>query len=144
VRHAVREQVAADAGGVTFEENLSEERKAAVLEGLDMVVLPSVAESFGIVVLEAWVHRKPVIVCDDSPPACTVKEVGGGVCYTYGYPDELAAAIDRLGTEPELRRALGERGYEAVREHYTWDAIADKFRDQCNRAVLQAGRTKRP
>jgi glycosyltransferase involved in cell wall biosynthesis len=37
----------------------------------------------------------------------------------------LAAAINRLGRDPELRARMGKNGRQRVLEHFSWDAIAE-------------------
>jgi glycosyltransferase involved in cell wall biosynthesis len=40
---------------------------------------------------------------------------------------EIAAAIDRLADDPDLRRAMGERARRAAVEHYNWRPEADRL-----------------
>jgi starch synthase len=41
------------------------------------------------------------------------------------FSSALAAAINRLGRDPELRTRMGKKGRERVLEHFSWDAIAE-------------------
>ena len=41
------------------------------------------------------------------------------------FSSALAAAINRLARDPELRARMGKRGRERVLEHFSWDAIAE-------------------
>ena len=38
---------------------------------------------------------------------------------------DMAAAINRLGRDPDLRAKMGKKGRERVLEHFSWDAIAE-------------------
>jgi glycosyltransferase involved in cell wall biosynthesis len=96
-------------------------------DACDVFVLPSENESFGMVFLEAWARRKPVIgnpVC--GPVACLIEDGEDG--YLCSTPRQIAAAIAQLAAAPELARKLGQAGYEKVKRRYTWDAIAGKVR----------------
>ena len=54
---------------------------------------------------------------------------GNGLLYEEGEPQDLARKIQKLSA-PELRRQLGERGVQKVREHYSWDRVArDRLKD---------------
>ncbi|MFW6237202.1 MAG: glycosyltransferase, partial [Desulfosudaceae bacterium] len=41
-------------------------------------------------------------------------------------PDALAAAIVRIFDNPELARELGQRGYQRVHSHFTWEKAAEQ------------------
>ena len=83
-------------------------------------------EDYGYVTLEAFLARKPVVTASDS--GGTLEFVADGV---NGYvcdptPDALAAAVNRLGADPALAAALGDRGY-GVAAGITWDHVVDRL-----------------
>ena len=88
-------------------------------EGLDALyrhatalVVPSVGyEVFGLVVLEAFARRTPVIVHDLGALPELVEDSGGGLVYSTN--GELVNAIERLRADAALRNELGRRGYDA-------------------------------
>jgi glycosyltransferase involved in cell wall biosynthesis len=90
----------------------------ALYAGAIALLVPSICyEVFGIVSLEAFAQRTPVIVRDlGGLPEC-VQESGGGM--TYRTDEELEAAMERLRREPALRRELGERGYRGYLERWS-------------------------
>ena len=53
-----------------------------------------------------------------------VAECGAGVCVPSGDAGAMAAALTRLAGDPAGRRALGERGREAVRARYSRRSLA--------------------
>jgi glycosyltransferase involved in cell wall biosynthesis len=69
----------------------------------DLVVLPSLGETYGMVVAEALAHAVPVLVSDVGG----VREALGdaGLLVPAGDPRALAAALRRWLTEPDLRVA---------------------------------------
>jgi len=79
-------------------------------------VLPSRTDSFGLVLLEAWQHGKPVVVANVGGPADLVTHGVDGLQAPWGDVDALAAA---------LRRVLCDR-VAKVATHYTWAAVADR------------------
>ncbi len=82
------------------------------------VVVPSLCfETFGFVAIEAFATKTPVIVHDIGALPEVVTTTGGGLIYRT--PAELREAVERLRTEPGLRRELGEQGYRGYLEHYT-------------------------
>lgn len=108
--------------------NFPEAEKSALYAASDMVLYPSAHESFGIVFLEAWAARKPVIGARVGAVAAVIGEGQDGLLITHRSVPELIAAIRTLLANPELRQQMGTAGYQKVRQQYTWDIVADKFR----------------
>ncbi len=109
--------------------NFSEQDKANIFAASDMLVFPSQEESFGIVFLEAWACRKPVIgLRVGAIPAVVTEGVDGWVVE----PDNeaaLAQTICQAIANPSQRAQLGEAGYHKVQQRYTWEIVAGKFRE---------------
>jgi glycosyltransferase involved in cell wall biosynthesis len=75
-------------------------------------VVPSLTyETFGIIIIEAFARKTPVIVRDLGALPEVVEESGGG--FVYRTDAELLQAIDELSGSPRLRSELGEKGYGA-------------------------------
>ncbi|RMG95920.1 MAG: glycosyltransferase family 1 protein [Chloroflexi bacterium] len=108
--------------------NFPEEQKPDIFAAADMLVFPSGHESFGIVFLEAWAAQKPVIGSRIGAIPTVVDEGKDGLLTTHRDLNELIRAINTLLSNPALRHELGTNGYHKVRTHYTWDIVADKFR----------------
>lgn len=91
----------------------------------DALVVPFVAvrEDFGLVTLEAFSSRKPVITCSDSgEPAHIVRDGQTGfVCAPD--PLEIAARIDLLHADPALARRMGEAGAASI-SGIRWETVA--------------------
>ncbi len=76
------------------------------------VIVPSITyETFGIVIIEAFARKTPVIVHDLGALPEVVHDSGGG--FVYRSLEELRAAMKSLAGRPDLRRELGEKGYDA-------------------------------
>jgi glycosyltransferase involved in cell wall biosynthesis len=98
------------------------------LDAADLLCLPSESETFGIVVLEAWSLRTPVVVSDIPPLRELVDNAGGGVAAPRD-PRSLAQVILGLLAEPERLRALGEAGNSYWRNHFTVAAVAKRLEE---------------
>ena len=92
---------------------------AVVIEALRRCafsVAPSLLpESFGIVALEAAAAAKPTIASDTGGLADVVVDGETGFLVAPGDVGGLAAALARLGGEPELRARMGEAARRAGR-----------------------------
>lgn len=81
-------------------------------------LVPSLTyETFGIVMLEAFARKTPVIARRLGALPEIVEESGGGLLYETD--DELVDAIRVLAASPGRRRLFGERGYAAFIEKWS-------------------------
>ncbi len=97
----------------------------AVIRAGDVFVLPSRAEPFGLVLLEAMALGRPVIATRAGGPCEIVADGETGRLVPPGDPDALASALSALLTEPETRRRLGANGLRRYRERYTAERMAE-------------------
>ncbi len=99
------------------------ETKTDALAACDLLCVPSTQESFGAVLVEAWMLGKPVI--GGNAPA--VRElIGEGV---DGYvvdqdPPAIAERIVYLLDHPTLRDEMGRQGREKALSRFTWERLA--------------------
>ena len=58
-----------------------------------------------------------------------IADGASGLLVAPGRADQLAAALERLAADPELRRRLGEQGRAAVLAAFDIDTISSRLRD---------------
>ena len=92
------------------------------------VVLPSEAEGFGLVLIEAMASGIPVVATDAPGIRDVVRHEVTGLLVPVAAPRELAAAMQRIIEDPALRNQLVERGKVEVRERFSWDAVLPAYR----------------
>jgi glycosyltransferase involved in cell wall biosynthesis len=100
------------------------ERRAALYADCLGVVFPPIDEDYGYVTLEAMLCAKPVITCADSgtPLEFVAHEESGLI--TEPEPAALAAAFDRLWSERQLARRMGEAGLARYRAlNLNWPSV---------------------
>lgn len=100
---------------VLFTGFLPDELIRAAYKRSDVVVLPSVKEGFGLVIAEAWLYKKPVIVSKGAGVFELVIDGTNG--YTFD-PGDLRGLVDKLDLvlkNSEAATKMGERGNETVR-----------------------------
>jgi len=91
--------------------------KRDLLASATIVAQPSRVESLGLVLIEAWANRKPVIAADIAVSRELVVSSGGGVLIPFGDATQLAAAIEKLLNHAELRQSMGAGGYRKAMEY---------------------------
>ena len=107
----------------------SHEELAQVLACGDLLAVPSVAERFGQVYIEAMAMRLPVIACDVAAPP-TYIDADPASPDRSGWlvpPDDeaaLAQALVDAASNPAERDIRGENGRRRARERFPWERVA--------------------
>jgi glycosyltransferase involved in cell wall biosynthesis len=86
-------------------------------EACDVILMPSLAEGFGIPLIEAGLLGRPVF-CADIPP---FREIGRDAVHRFGLDDPPASVAERLAAWTERDRAYKLR--RRVWRNYTWRAV---------------------
>ena len=104
---------------------VSEQEKEDLLAAADVFCLPSRAEAYGLVYLEAWVYETPVV----ARAIPTLRELiggsGGGLLVDED-GGTIAEALVRLLENKELRTKLGAAG-KAHADQQTWTRVAKQL-----------------
>jgi len=105
---------------------VTEAEKLAGIARARALVMPSRHESLSMVVLEAWMMGRPVLVNGDCEVLRgQVLRAGGGLYYrSY---EEFAAALDLLLDRTDLADTLGAQGREYFQDNYSWPRIMEKY-----------------
>lgn len=98
-----------------------------LINSATMIVLPSSQESFGLVLLESWARKKPVITSDVPALLEIVTKSHGGLTFVLNDHHSLSRSLNRLLTSPRLCCQLALNGYRYTQQHYTWDKITDSL-----------------
>jgi glycosyltransferase involved in cell wall biosynthesis len=88
--------------------------------------LPSLYESFSIVIMEAWLAETPVVVYERCQVAKEHCLSSNGGLYFANY-EEFAEITGELRRRSDLRCELARRGKQYVQENYTWAAVHQRF-----------------
>ena len=93
----------------------------------DIFLMPSVAEAFGVMAIEALACGKPVIVFEGTslPEVTFAPEVGLSVPMRDG--DALFHALQRLIDNPNERAERGRKGRMMAELHYGDDVYARRI-----------------
>jgi glycosyltransferase involved in cell wall biosynthesis len=100
----------------------------AALSSASIYALPSRQEGFPVAVMEAMAYGLPTVAFDCAPGVTELieDEVSGGLVVTPGNVPGMAAALERLIKDRDLRGRLGEAGQRSV-QRYSPDHILDRW-----------------
>jgi phosphatidylinositol alpha-mannosyltransferase len=102
-------------------------------------------ESFGIVLLEAMAAGLPVVATDIPGFTQVINPGRQGILVRRDDPFSLAAALNLLADDPELRARMAAEG-RAAAEDYSWDRVVDQVVDAYEDALgrFHKGRRREP
>lgn len=103
-----------------------EAEKAHLLDAIDLLVLPSTGESFGIAYLEAWCRGKPVIGSRIGSTACVIEEERDGLLVDPHDAVEIGRSIIRVLRNAAWGAELGRRGRAKTLDRHTWQRVVDR------------------
>jgi len=93
----------------------------------DLVVLTSIEEGFGLVLVEAQLCGRPVIGTDSGGIPDIIEDKVTGLLVKPEDPLDLAKAMEKILVESDFARKLAERGYHSAISKFSPDAIQEKF-----------------
>ena len=113
---------------------VSEGEKHWYLSKCSAFAFPSIAEGFGLPVIEAMSYGKPVFL---SKHTC-LPEIGGSEAFYFNYEFEPRAMQEEFVTGMDLYQSDAECRARIVREHalkFSWDETARKYRQIYNQLL---------
>lgn len=112
---------------IVFHDGVDQEEIKHLYSSSDIFVLPSLKETFGIVLLEAMHYGLPIITTNISAMPELVTDGENGLLVPVANSQVLAEAMSKLIKDPDLRRQMGERGRQRVTQSYQWDTTCSEF-----------------
>lgn len=92
--------------------------------------MPTKIEPFGIVFLEAMMHKLPIVSTRIGALTDMVDEGKNGYLVEPGDSKSLAKVLNNLLSNPDKCRRFGEVGYNIAKNKYTWDKVGERLRMQ--------------
>lgn len=114
-------------GRVRFLGNVSHEELLPLYRAAEVVVNPSLSESFGMSVVEGMACGIPIVGTRVGGMRETILDGRTGLLVEPEAPQELASALASLLLDEGRARAMGAAGRRRAVEHYSWQARAERL-----------------
>lgn len=102
-----------------------EDLYARALSACDMLLMPSKAEAFGLMAVEAMAAGRPVVCFEGTALPSVTHAPECGIAVPMGDALALRAAIDALADDPDDAARRGRLGRELAAEHYNHERYLD-------------------
>lgn len=127
---------------VNFTGFVSDEDLLKIYQVIDVDVVPSLYEPFGIVALEGMAAGKPTIVADAGGLPEIIEHTKSGITTYSGNPESLAWGILEALRNPDYAKFLGTNARQRVEAVFNWDVIATATGNVYSRIITEAAPEK--
>lgn len=103
--------------------------KSNFFESLDIFVLPSLHEPFGIVLIEAFAHGVPVVTTDSEGPMEIATHGKNALITPKGNAQALADAIAAMVVDSVNASRIAKAGLETVKANYDISIVGKKIEE---------------
>jgi glycosyltransferase involved in cell wall biosynthesis len=118
------------------------EDKRKFFSEIDIFILPSFGETFGIVLLEAMLYNTPIISSNSWGPDEIISHQVNGLKISKDdsdiMPELIAKQVISLQQNPELVATIIKNAYEDLIKKYTSDVVSEKLIEICNKIIKQS------
>jgi glycosyltransferase involved in cell wall biosynthesis len=119
---------------------ISTENLPDLYRSVDIIVCPSIwPEPFGIIPLESMACGIPVVASNIGGMQYTVVHGETGYLFETGNSADMAARLETLAHNPDLRKRMGIEGRKRAESLFEWDRIITRFT-----APVLHGTTEKP
>ncbi|GAB4236054.1 MAG: glycosyltransferase family 4 protein [Stanieria sp.] len=112
---------------VSFVGGIKHSQLVQLYEEADILINPSLSESFGMSLVEAMAMGLPVIASRVGGMTGIVEEGKTGILFEPDNPIALAEAIMQLIKDEQLRTIMGEAGHQRVLNYFSWHKVAESL-----------------
>jgi glycosyltransferase involved in cell wall biosynthesis len=111
-------------------------RLIGLMQEAHALLLPSLSETFGLVILEAWAAGTVVVCSRVSGPSALIREGENGWLFSLDQTGPFHEAVDRALADPALARQMARRG-AAISQQYGITALAGRLKKLYEELILE-------
>jgi glycosyltransferase involved in cell wall biosynthesis len=112
---------------VEFRGYITLDQKKILLAESNALLFPSLIEGFGLVMLESFQQKRPVLTSNIPPMSDIIENQKTGYLINPHDENAWAEQIIKLIKEPEISQKMGEEGYKVLKEKYNQEIFYKKL-----------------
>ena len=109
--------------------------KGDFFSGIDIFCLPSRSESFGIVLLEAFMYKRIVIASNIEGPKEIISHGIDGILFESENPYNLALEIKKILQNPEQAKIMTNNAYQKLLEKFDIQLVRKELSSILNQVI---------
>ena len=109
--------------------------KSDAFAASDVLAMPSTADAFGMVYLELWDCKKPVIGAKNTAAEHIIKDGSDGFLVEMHDVEELEKKLEKLIENPELASKMGQNGKHRVETEFTPAVMTRLFKEALEKSL---------
>jgi glycosyltransferase involved in cell wall biosynthesis len=103
-------------------------RLIGLLQTADLLLLPSLSETFGLVILEAWAAGTAVLASRTSGPATLIEDGNNGWLFDLDQPESFHEALDWALNNSSRVKEMALRGAD-IAAQYSIESLARRMKE---------------
>jgi len=115
-------------------------RLLGLFQEAGMVLLPSISETFGLVILEAWAAGAAPVSSRTSGARSVIQDGENGFLFDLEDPASFHQAVDALLTKEQLAKQFGARGKEYVKSEFDSRVLARRVKQLYDELIVEKRR----
>lgn len=108
---------------VIFKGHVTEAEKEKLLASSQALVFPSLFEGFGLVILEAFMQKKPVLVPNVRPLSDIVEDQKTGFILDKDDEEQWTKTIENMIENPEISLKMGNQARQVLEKKYSAESF---------------------
>lgn len=121
-------------------DRIEEHEKRDFFAACDAFCMPSRSDSFGLVFLEAWANKIPVVGYAAGGVSDVIRNRQDGLLIDCGDLDRLGGALIEMSRRPERIKRWGSNGFSRLDTEFGWGDKIDKVQEIFQK-LISRGRT---
>lgn len=118
-------------------------RLVGLMQAAAAMIVPSISETFGLVIMEGWSAGAPVISSRTSGATQIIRDGENGFLFDLEEPKGLIDAVDAVLGNPEAAREMTGRGRGLVRQEFDNSAVTGRVKSLYEEVVREHAQCRR-
>jgi glycosyltransferase involved in cell wall biosynthesis len=119
-------------------------RLIGLFQGAKAVLLSSISETFGLVILEAWAAGTPVIASRTSGSVSLVQHEQNSWLFDLSDPRTFHQVVDLALSQPEIAARLASEGSKRVSAEYDCAVLSGRLKDLYEQLIEEKHALRHP
>jgi glycosyltransferase involved in cell wall biosynthesis len=100
-----------------------------LLDAMDILVVPSLWEPLGVIVMEGMAMKKPIVATNAGGVPEMVRDGKEALLVPPSAPTAIAEAVESLFKSEQMAQRLADAGFERLRSTFAPESAASRYQE---------------